>query len=222
MRMAYLSCAQKKIVLYDRQGAHQSQINVSVNSGANVSENREGDRITHLEWDSRGERLAVICSNSASVLIWVVNSGETFRVDAGLKHDILLVSWHLHQSILAIGTSRGALVLYDDEKKKRIPIVGKHSKGIICGCWSSTGLLALASLDNQFSISKANGDAISQMAIKGEPVEIQFSPSMKQKADGNDALHVSINVSRKSLFIVQVNGLDSESSMLTESKSMLH
>lgn len=42
--------------------------------------------------------------------------------------------------------------------------LGKHSRKITCGCWSSQNLLALGSDDNTLSISNHEGDTIRQVS----------------------------------------------------------
>ena len=101
-----------------------------------------------------------------------------------------------------MGTSKGNLLLYNHRTRRcvhthsatvhaaliaslyrKIPILGKHTKRITCGCWSSQvyklainanfvfedvsclqNLLALGSEDKTLSISNAEGDTLRQVA----------------------------------------------------------
>ena len=57
----------------------------------------------------------------------------------------------------------------------KVPILGKHTKKILCGEWSSQNLLALGSDDKTISISNAEGDTLRQTNVRSEPNDIQFS-----------------------------------------------
>ena len=63
---------------------------------------------------------------------------------------------------------------------RKVPILGKHTKKISCGEWSSQNLLALGSEDKTISVSNAEGDTIRQTNVRSEPNDIQFS---EMKAD---------------------------------------
>lgn len=54
-------------------------------------------------------------------------------------------------------------------------MLGKHSKRITGGAWSSSDLLALASEDRTLSISNAAGDTIRIISLRGEPAHVHFS-----------------------------------------------
>jgi WD repeat-containing protein 19 len=54
-------------------------------------------------------------------------------------------------SSLAVGTSKGNLQLFNIRDKRRMPVVGKHTKKISCMCWNKENVLAAASLDKRVS-----------------------------------------------------------------------
>lgn len=58
---------------------------------------------------------------------------------------------------------------------RRIPIIGKHRKRIICGAWSMEGLLALAGEDKMLTVSTSDGDTRREIELHGDPSNIQFS-----------------------------------------------
>lgn len=37
---------------------------------------------------------------------------------------------------LAIGGGKGNLMLYNKNTRKKVPVMGKHSKRVICGAWN--------------------------------------------------------------------------------------
>jgi WD40 repeat protein len=60
-----------------------------------------------------------------------------------------MLSWSKSSSgspVLAVGTVKGNLQLYNIRERRRTPIVGKHTKRVCCGVWSSS-VLAMAALD---------------------------------------------------------------------------
>ena len=58
-------------------------------------------------------------------------------------------------------------------------MVGKHSRKIQSGSWSTANLLALGGEDKILTISNSEGDTLRTTPLRGEPSEIQFS-EMKQ------------------------------------------
>lgn len=62
-----------------------------------------------------------------------------------------MIAWARSDLTLAVGTSKGNLVLYSHTQRRRVPIMGKHTRSITCGAWSAAGLLALGARDNQVS-----------------------------------------------------------------------
>lgn len=58
---------------------------------------------------------------------------------------------------------------------RRTPIVGKHSKRIICGAWNEDNLLALGSEDKTLSISNLDGDTLRIVSLRADPSDMKFS-----------------------------------------------
>jgi WD repeat-containing protein 19 len=52
---------------------------------------------------------------------------------------------------LAVGTAKGNLQLFHIQERRRIPIVGKHTKRVCTSIWSKDNVLALAGLDKTVS-----------------------------------------------------------------------
>ena len=86
-----------------------------------------------------------------------------------------MLIWGKATPILAIGSYRGNLMVYNHKTSRRVSIIGKHSKSITCGAWSDAGLLALGSEDRTLSISNAEGDTLRVATLRAEPMDIQFS-----------------------------------------------
>ncbi len=113
------------------------------------------------------------------------------------------LSWSKVTSILSIGTAKGNLLIYNHQTSKyenifnifqvalilgcfrKIPILGKHSRRIISGCWSKDNLLALGSEDKMLTISNDVGDTLRQAALREVPHQIKFS---ERKQDNRSKL----------------------------------
>lgn len=96
-------------------------------------------------------------------------------LDTGLRDPLSCIIWSKKSQLLAVGTIRGNLSIYNHQTMKRIPILGKHSKRIICGSWSSDNLLALGSDDKSFSISNENGDSLRVIQLRDVPSDMYFA-----------------------------------------------
>lgn len=88
---------------------------------------------------------------------------------------------------------------------RRIPILGKHRRRILCGAWSVDGLLALASEDKVLTISTSEGDTRREISLQGEPSHIQFSEmKMDHRIGGENTVRlytVKVRVMLKNLLI---------------------
>ena len=71
----------------------------------------------------------------------------------GIRDPLNVLIWSKTGPTLAIGSYRGNLMIYNHKTSRRVPVIGKHSKAITCGAWSSGNLLALGSEDRTLSIS---------------------------------------------------------------------
>ncbi len=89
------------------------------------------------------------------------------------------MTWGKSGLFLAIGTTKGNVLLYNQRAGRKIPILGKHTKKIVSGAWSSDNLLALGSEDRTLSVSTLEGDTVHSASLRNEPSQIQFS-EMKQ------------------------------------------
>ena len=98
-------------MLYDRQGEQTNQVSISDSEQREFDNAGQAKTISHIEWDSRGEKIAIKCKNSSNISIWDTTTGEMNTVDIGVKHNASFITWHLKKPILAIGTDKGSLVL---------------------------------------------------------------------------------------------------------------
>jgi hypothetical protein len=191
---------------------------------------------TAMEWDSTGDRLALLPKGVSHVLLYHQPTRETKHLDTSMK-ELCFLAWAHKEAVLAVGTARGNVLLYNDKQvrmrllsvesslldrwmglgtalrlspssqtaesirlcntccstpvrllranhrrdhavdmssvehgdqadgeagwmvacawwctqARKIPIMGKHTKKIVCGCWSVNNRLALGSEDKQAS-----------------------------------------------------------------------
>ena len=115
--------------------------------------------------------LAVLQEGNGVLPLWDVSSRSVFKLETNLK-DPSFIKWSVAGSQLAIGTGKGNLLIYNKDTRKKVPVLGKHPKRIICGAWNSDNHLALGSEDKTLTISTQQGDTIEQSELK-QTVNIQ-------------------------------------------------
>ncbi|XP_076676074.1 intraflagellar transport protein Oseg6 isoform X2 [Andrena cerasifolii] len=178
------------VAIFDRQGDLQERINIA-------------GLCTGFGWDSDGDLLAVISQNSSAITLWDATTGKKSQIDAGVRDGLSCVMWAKRSCLLAVGTQKGNLVLYDHINAKRIPVLGKHKKRITCGAWSYEGLLALASEDKVLTISTSDGDTRREIPLQGDPSDIQFNEmKMDHRIGGENT--VSLIISKTTLFLYNI------------------
>ncbi|XP_076036473.1 intraflagellar transport protein Oseg6 [Oratosquilla oratoria] len=177
--------------IYDRHGNLREQIHLpGVCSG--------------FGWDKDGALLSIINDRSPLVHMWDANSGRVQHLDSGLRDTLTFLTWSKSAPLLAVGTAKGNLMIYNHQTSRRIPVVGKHSRKIQSGCWSSGNLLALGGEDKILTISSVEGDTLRTTPLRGEPSDVQFS-EMKQDERAMGENTVSLIVSKKTLFLYNIN-----------------
>lgn len=80
---------------------------------------------------------------------------------------------------------------------RRIPVLGKHTKRISCGAWSTENLLALGSEDKTLSISNTEGDTLRIISLRSEPSDIQFSEmKLDERLDGEHTVRFCLHCNK--------------------------
>ncbi|XP_058805723.1 WD repeat-containing protein 19 [Phymastichus coffea] len=158
---------------------------------------------TGFGWDSDGDILAAVTNSSSIIMLWNATTGKRSQVDAGVRDGLTCMMWAKKNCLLAIGTQKGNLVIYDHINSKRIPILGKHRKKIVCGAWSAEGLLALAGEDRILSVSTSDGDTRREIELHGDPTDIQFSEMKMDQRPGGEHT-VSLIVSKTTLYLYNI------------------
>lgn len=91
--------------------------------------------------------MGIIVEGATTVLIWApftTNSMEEIQFD-NQKFKMSWLKWSLTHPVLACGNEKGNVNFYYKKNKRKVPTMGKHSKKVICGDWSSEGLLVTGS-----------------------------------------------------------------------------
>ena len=168
-------------------------------------------------WDKDGDLLAVITDKSANLLIWDANTSRTAWLDTGIRDPLNVLIWSKTGPTLAIGSYRGNLMIYNHKTARKVPVIGKHSKAITCGAWSSGNLLALGSEDRTLSISNLDGDTLRVATLRAEPQDIQFC-EMKQDERTNNENTVSLVVGGKTLYLFNLYDPDNPIELAFQSR----
>ena len=173
-----------------------------------------GQPVLMLDWDKDGETLAVLQKGNGTVPLWDTTSRGVTNLETNLKAPTFL-KWSQSGPQLAIGTGKGNLLLYRKDNRKKIPVLGKHSKKITCGAWSADNRLALGAEDKTMTLSTADGDTIEMTELKYEPMEIQFATQKTSEVrrfrdqGGQDTEStVSINMGGRTALLYNLNNPD--------------
>ncbi|ELT93993.1 hypothetical protein CAPTEDRAFT_173399 [Capitella teleta] len=160
---------------------------------------------TGIGWDKDGDMLAVINDKTGIIFLWDANTRKMSQLDSGFRDALTYLLWSKVGSQLAIGTTKGNLLIYNHQTSRKVPILGKHTKKVTCGSWSRQNLLALGSEDRTISISNAEGDTLRQTSLRAEPAEIAFSEMKMDERSPMGENTVSVVIGKKTLFLYNIN-----------------
>ncbi|XP_062264138.1 WD repeat-containing protein 19-like [Platichthys flesus] len=183
------------VKIFDRNGHKWTELNLP-------------GRCVGMDWDKDGDILAVIAAKSRSIFLWDATVNKSSKMNSGMRDQMSLILWSKTRPMFAVGTVKGNLLIYNQQTSCKIPVLGKHSKKITCGCWSAQNLLALGSEDNTLSISNHKGDTIRRTTLCGEPNEIDFSVMKTDERSSPGESTVSVSVGKKILMLFNVNDPD--------------
>ncbi|XP_053560025.1 WD repeat-containing protein 19 [Bombina bombina] len=187
--------ADHTVKIYDRHGQKKNEINLP---GACFA----------MDWDKDGNTLAIIADKSSSIYLWDPNTTKTNQLDSGMREQLSFLLWSKAATFLAVGTSKGGMLIYNLQTSRKIPVLGKHTRRITCGCWSSQNLLALGSEDKMITISNQEGDTIRQTTVRLDPSDIQFSVMKTDERASPGESTISVVVGKKTLFLFNLNDPD--------------
>ncbi|NXK78082.1 WDR19 protein, partial [Amazona guildingii] len=183
------------VKVFDRHGQKRNEISLPGNCVA-------------MDWDKDGDTLAIITDKSSAIFLWDANANKTSQVDSGMRDAMSFLLWSRVGTLLAIGTSKGNLLIYNRQTSRKIPVLGKHTKRITCGCWSTENLLALGGEDKVITLSNQEGDTIRQTSVSSDPSDMQFSVMKTDERMSTRESTVSVVVGKKTLFLFNLNDPD--------------
>lgn len=133
---------------------------------------------TALEWSADGSVLAIVQAGSATIVLWT----GTMVVEHLVVPDkeITWVGWAKGPAVLAVGTAKGVMWLYNRDTHDRVQAKDKEKrrKRIVCGAWTQAAdhLLAYASEDKLVTVCTASGVAVANLKLSGRPLSLEFAP----------------------------------------------
>ncbi|XP_055855460.1 WD repeat-containing protein 19 isoform X1 [Episyrphus balteatus] len=209
-----------------QKGASGSLLASTGSDGSVAIFGRQGQMIERIilqglcsgfSWDNDGDLLGIITASSSQILLWDSNSQRKQVIDSGLRDPLSCIIWSKESQILAVGTTRGNLAIYNHQTSKRIPILGKHSKRVTCGAWSQQNILALGSDDKSFSLSNEEGDSLRVVQLRDVPSDMYFAEmSNDEKVSGENA--VSMIIGKRTLFLYYLPEPDSPTELGFQSR----
>ncbi|BET02082.1 WD repeat domain 19 [Nesidiocoris tenuis] len=162
---------------------------------------------TGFGWDSDGDLLGMICDGSFNIILWDANTGKKHNVDTGLRDQLTVIAWAKAEPLVAVGTARGNMAIYNHRTSKRVPVLGKHNKRIVTAAWGQTNMLALGSEDRMISLSNSDGDTLKTFQVNAEPSALQFAQVSNDSRSTPDTT-LSLIVGKKILFIYNLQDPD--------------
>ena len=79
--------------------------------------------------------LAILQEGQGVVPIWDMAYREVTKVETTLK-DPSYMKWSRTGPQLVVGTAKGNVLVYNRHTRKKVPVLGKHPRKIVCGAWS--------------------------------------------------------------------------------------
>jgi WD40 repeat protein len=146
--------------------------------------------------------LAIVQANSASLVLWEPRRLREHRlVDLPCK-DISFLKWSKSpgSQLLAVGTNRGLVYIYDHATGEKAQAASKHKRRILCGDWNLENKFAFGSEDRQITICLPNGRTFDQVKIKASPQCITFGG----KTDDKDSI-LSVNMGGRTILLYDLN-----------------
>ena len=143
-----------------------------------------------LEWNSTGDKLAIVQDSSSTLVLWHTRTGSSEQINISGRFDHLCcVKFSFEGDRLAVGTTRGAMYVYDCNERKTITIrQEKSSKGkVVAGTWSrSENRLAWITEDKHLHCCDAQGCILLHQLLKTSPIPTAISFGALQSDSTHD------------------------------------
>uniref|UniRef100_A0AC35U0Z1 WD repeat-containing protein 19 n=1 Tax=Rhabditophanes sp. KR3021 TaxID=114890 RepID=A0AC35U0Z1_9BILA len=170
--------------IYDKLGKVYEQFNF------------EGPSVC-MEWDYSGEVLALCTENCSMLTLYEYSTKKLERLECAMhaKEFPTAMAWGKNSSILAVGTNKGNLILYDSQTAKKAPLMGKHQRMITSACFTDDDLLILAAEDSSLTVSNLDGDSLACIICNAPPKQVKSQRYRQIKEEINNS---NLNVVGKS------------------------
>nr|XP_018905108.1 PREDICTED: WD repeat-containing protein 19-like [Bemisia tabaci] len=183
--------ADQTVSIFSREGAAVDKINLS---GSCID----------LCWDPEGDMLGIIAQGSHDIILWDSNRQKKQYVDSGLRETLSCLAWAKKDWILAVGSIKGNICIYNHLTAKRLPCFAKHSKRITTAAWNSENILGFGSEDCTISLNNIQGDSLHVITVRAEPSNLRFlEHSVNSKFGGESMGGVVIGGKNLSLFSIK-------------------
>ena len=196
-----------RMYVFDRKGELWDEIHLP------GKENVNRPSVMSVAWDARSQKLAALVAGPKAgmgdaVIVYHVRNRESIKIEhAHDKQDVTHLCWDPPGHVLAAGTVKGNLLLFDARAGKTRSVLKVHDKKITCGAWSDDGRLAMGGEDMSVTISTADGGETStRLMLKGYPLEMQFAPEPRREGLGvaSRANLLSVNLAGKTLYLCRL------------------
>lgn len=150
----------------------------------------------------------IITDRSPMIFLWNSITHQIQQIDSGMKENLSVVFWSkANSSMLFVGSCKGNILLYNNQTSRKIPILGKHNKKIVCGAWSENNMIAVVGEDKVLTINNGDGDTVSINSLKFDGANVKFlHVYYEEKANSSDVPNsVALVLNSKMFYIVNLN-----------------
>lgn len=143
--------SKRKVAILDKSGKLIEEISLPAVTGGVDGKTQA---CSFVSWDPCSDQLAILPLGGTFPLLYNSVNREIINLDTGFKNqELTALSWSSTGSILAVGTVKGNLLLYNSRDRKQTQVMAKHTKRITMGIWNKAGVLALAGEDKMITFS---------------------------------------------------------------------
>ncbi|KAI1238247.1 hypothetical protein IHE44_0012965 [Lamprotornis superbus] len=157
----------RAVKIFDRHGQKRNEISLPGNCVA-------------MDWDKDGDTLAIITDKSSTIFLWDAITNKTSQVDSGMRDAMSFLLWSRVGTLLAVGTTKGNLLIYNRQTSRKISVLGMD-------CFETT---------------------LAHTSVSSDPSDMQFSVMKTDERVSTRESTVSTVVGKKTLFLFNLNDPD--------------
>lgn len=183
-----------KVVIVDRSGDVRWTVNL-----------KEKGAVSCISWHAEGSTIAIMQVGVYFITTYDLTTKKTSDVDPLHKVENTAICFNrTSPAVLAVGSSKGGVLLMNCDTFQKIPIAGTHSKRIISMRWNKNDVLAVASEDKYVSFVDTEGKILDRINIKGEIAELHWAnrkTDQRTKEDKDKERTISMTNNGKTLIM---------------------